>query len=95
MFLPLDGPGVNGALSITDTASELKVSATVLDDRTLVTIQPLGGAIYYGYSNAVTALTGTKVFQGQYFPLEAKHTLSIWLVAATGETIDVRITEVG
>ena len=95
MFIPLDGPGVQGALTVTDTAQELKVGASPLDQRAVVTIQPLDGDVYFGYDNSVTSLTGTKVYKGQYFPLEAGDSLSVYLVAETGDSIDVRITEVG
>ena len=95
MFLPLDGPGTHGALSVTDSPSELKVGASPFSERKVVTIQPLDGPIYFGYTNTVSSTTGTKVFQGQYFPLEAGESLNVWLVAEAGETVDVRITEVG
>ena len=95
MFNPLNGPGVQGAISVTDTAVELKVGANRLEQRAVVSFQPLDGDVYFGYDNTVTSTTGTKVFKGQYFPLEAEDQLTVYLVAATGETIDVRITEVG
>ena len=92
-FLPLDGPGVHGAISVTSTPVELKVGASVLEERTIVTMKPLNGDIYYGYSNAVTVATGTLVKKGQFWPLEAGDSLSVWLVSAG--TVDTRITEVG
>jgi hypothetical protein len=93
MFIPLNGPGVQGALSVSTTAVELKVGATPLDQRAVVTIQPLDGDVYYGYTSGVTASTGTKIFKGQVYPLEATDQLPVYIVAASG-TIDVRITEV-
>lgn len=93
MFIPLNGPGTHGNLSVTTTAVELKVGGSALDQRVVVTIQPLDGDIYFGYNDSVTASTGTKVFKGQFFPLEATDQLPVWLVAASG-TVDVRITEV-
>jgi hypothetical protein len=95
MFLPLDGPAVYGALSVTDTPSELKVGASVLGERKVVTIQPLDGPVYFGYDNSVSETTGVLVREGQYFPLEAGDSLPVWLVAESGDTVDVRITEVG
>lgn len=94
MFLPLDGPGVSGSLNVTTSAVELKVNASALEDRKVVTIQPLDGDVYFGYDSSVTSSTGTKVFKGQYFPLEAGDQLTVYLVADSG-TVDVRITEVG
>lgn len=94
MLLPLDGPGEYTAISVTDTAQEVKVGASVLEERKVITLQPIDGAIYYGYSNTVTSTTGTKIFKGQWIQLEASDRLPVWVVAATGETVDTRITEV-
>jgi hypothetical protein len=93
MFIPLNGPAVHGALSVTTTPQEVKVGASRLEERNVLTIQPLNGDVYFGYSDSVTSLTGTKIYQGQVFPLEATDELPVWIVAASG-TIDVRITEV-
>jgi fibrillarin-like rRNA methylase len=93
MYLPLDGPSVNSALSVTDTAVELKVGSNRLECRTVVTIQPLDGVIYFGFSSGVTASNGTKVFKGQYFSIEAGQSEEVWLIAESGETVDVRISE--
>lgn len=95
MYQPLDGPSVNGALSVTDSSSELKVGASALDQRTVVTIQPLDGVVYFGFASGVTASTGTKVFKGQFFALEAGENDTVYLVAESGQTVDVRITERG
>lgn len=94
MFIPLNGPALNGSLSVTTVAQELKVNASPLEDRKVVTIQPLDGDVYFGYDNSVTSSTGTLVYQGQYFPLEATEQLNVFIVSETG-TVDVRITEVG
>lgn len=94
MLQPLDGPGDQTALAVSTTPVELKVGASVLEDRKVVTIQPLDGDVYFGYTTGVTASTGTKVYERQYFPLEAGELLTVYLVAESG-TVDVRITEVG
>lgn len=93
MYLVLDGPSVNGSLLVTDSAIELKVEASVLEERAVVTIQPLDGVVYYGFSSSVTASNGTKIFKGQFFSLEAGQTETVFLVAESGQTVDVRITE--
>jgi hypothetical protein len=92
-FIPLNGPGAHGALSVTTTPQLIKVGASNLDQRTIITIQPIDGDVYFGYDNSVSSTTGTLVMEGQFFPLEATHKLDVWIVCATG-TIDVRITEV-
>ena len=94
MLLPLDGPAVYGATSVTDTPQEVKVGGSVLEERKVVTIQPTDGVIYYGYSNLVNDVSGTKIFKGQWLQLEASDKLPVWIVAASGDTVDVRISEV-
>jgi len=95
MFIPINGPGDQTNLSVSTSPQEVKVGASRLDQRTVITIQPLDGDIYFGYnSGTLTSSTGTKIFQGQYFPLEAADSLAVYVVAASG-TVDVRITEVG
>ena len=93
MLRPLDGPGVYGNISVTTTPIEVKVGSTALDERSVITIQPIDGNVYYGYDNSVSSTTGTLIFEGQFFPLEASDQLPVWLVSETG-TVDVRITEV-
>ena len=93
MFIPLNGPAIHGKLIVTTTAVEVKVGASVLEERTIITIQPVDGDIYFGYSSGVTSATGTKIFKGQIYPMEATDKLPVYIVAATG-TVDVRITEV-
>jgi hypothetical protein len=93
MFIPLNGPASYGNISVSTTAVEVKVGASVLEERTVITIQPIDGDIYYGYDNSVTSTNGTKIFKGQVYAMEATDQLPVWIVAETG-TIDVRITEV-
>lgn len=93
MFLNLDGPATYGALSVTTSAQEVKVGASALDERKVITIQPLNGDLYMGYDNSVTASTGTKIYQGQVYAMEATEKLLVFIVASTG-TVDVRITEI-
>lgn len=94
MLLPLDGPALHAAKNVTDTPQEVKVNASVLEERKAITLQPYDGVIYYGYSNTVSSTTGTKIFKGQLIQIEAGALLPVWIVANTGETVDVRITEV-
>lgn len=93
MFLNLDGPATYGALSVTTSAQEVKVGASALGERKVITIQPLDGDLYMGYNNSVTTSTGTKIFRGQTYAMEATDTLTVFVIAASG-TVDVRITEV-
>lgn len=94
MIQPLDGPAKYKNITVTDTAQEVKVDASVLEERKVVTIQPLGGPVWFGYDSSVTTTTGTKIFRGQFLHLEASYRLPVWVIADTGDSIDVRITEV-
>jgi hypothetical protein len=94
MLLPLDGPALYSAISVTDVPQEVRVGGSVLDERKIITLQPTDGVIYYGYSNAVSSSSGTKVFKGQLIHIEASHSLPVWVVASAGQTINTRITEV-
>lgn len=94
MYLPLDGPGLHSSLSVSTSAVEAKVGASRLEERQVVTIQPIDGDVYFGYSSGVTSSTGTKIYQGQVYPVEATDKLAVYVIAASG-TVDTRITEVG
>jgi len=93
MLQPLDGPALSGVLSATTTAQEVKVNATVLEERKLISVTPTDGKVWYGYDNTVTSLTGTRVTKNQTLFLEASSSLPVYIVTASG-TVDVRITEV-
>lgn len=92
MFQPLDGPGVSGSMSVS-TVVEAKVGASRLEDRKVLTLQPTDGDIYFGYSASETTSSGTKIFMGQVYPLEATDSLPVYIIAASG-TVNVRVTEV-
>ena len=93
-FIPLNGPALYGAITVTTTPQLIKVGADNLEDRKVITIQAIDGDVYFGYDNSVDHTTGTLINEGQYFPLEATNQLDVYIVCETG-TIDVRITEVG
>ena len=85
--------GVYSNLSVSTTAVEVKVGGAALANRKVVTILPEdGGPVYFGFSNAVTASTGTPVYKRQLLTMRVTDDVSVWLIAAAG-TIDVRITE--
>lgn len=94
MLLPLDGPGSYTNITVGTTAVEVKVGASRLDQRAMITIQPLTEPVYFGYDSSVTIATGTKIFAGQVFPLEAGDKLEVYIISENPGN-DVRITEVG
>jgi hypothetical protein len=87
--------GTNGTLSVDDTtgpAAEIKVAGARTGKR--VILQAIDGAVYWSYSSAVTAATGIKIEAGDV-AIWTTDTLSvpIYVVAATGDTIDCRVAE--
>ena len=94
MLLPLDGPGVYGNITVGTSATEAKVGASKLSERSMITIQPLSEAVYFGYDSSVTIATGTKIYKGQIYPMEAGDKLTIYLISENAGN-DIRITEVG
>lgn len=83
--------GVYGFLSVSTSAVEAKVGASALTDRKILTVMPTDGSIFWGYSNAVTALTGTEIFRNQLATFAVRTGVAIWLIAAGSR--NVRVTE--
>lgn len=87
MFQALDGP----AESIRKTISSsevLAVNSSALEDRQMVSIQPLDGDVYLSYiSPASQSNAFMKVFKGQYAELERSSSLPIYIVADTGSVV--------
>lgn len=76
---------------VTSTASEL--AASPLTNRVRMNIQNLGNKeIYIGQSNAVTALTGTKIPAGGSADFQFGAGADVWAITPSG-TADVRIME--
>lgn len=94
MYIPLNGPAVYGNIIANSTSIEVKIGASPLEERTVITIQPLDGNIYYGYDSSVTTSNGTKIYKGQVHTLEATDQLAVWIVSETGTNTNVRVTEV-
>lgn len=94
MYRALNGPAVHGQLLVTTTPVEVKIGGSRLEERVSISIQPLDGDLYYGYSPSVSSTDGTKIFTSQLFIIEASDTLPVYIVSESG-TVDTRITEAG
>lgn len=92
MYLPIDGPVVYKSLSVTTTATEVKVGGSVLDDRVAIMIQPIDGVVYLGFDSSVTTSNGIKIAKELVFPFECGPRVSVYLITSSG-TVDVRIVE--
>ena len=84
--------GLYKNLVVGTSAVELKVGASKLAGRKIVSIQPKGKKIYYGYDNSVTTSSGTEVFKNQSLFISVGPNQSIWLIG-NQSGINVRITE--
>ena len=82
-------------LTITTTPQEAKAGATALEGRQTLRLYNKGPQkIYWGYTNAVTDVTGEPIHKGQGITLMYGPDISIYLVTATS-TADVLVRESG
>lgn len=94
MILSLDGPAVSSSQSIS-TSVEVKVGGTALDERKMISVQPLDGNVFLSYNTPATSANGfMKIFQGQYVEVERGNTLPVYIIAETG-TVETLIGEIG
>ena len=83
--------GLFGALTVGTSAVEIKVGATLLANRKMVTIYNNSNTtMYWGYSNAVTTATGTPLNKGEFLSLRCL--ISVWVIAGSAGN-DSRVTE--
>ena len=99
MFQPLDGPSIQDRVAVTTgVVKELKVNASPLPDRQVVTIQPVDGDIwvYFGSGTTPTAATvltkGFKHVKMAKESYEAGEKQSIFIIAGSG-TVNVTFVE--
>lgn len=83
--------GVQGALSVGSTAVAARVGLVNHSGRKVLTVMPTSGNIFWGYTSAVTPLSGTVIYKKQQVTFSVSDVLTIWLIAVA--TCDVRITE--
>lgn len=90
----LTSGGTQGVLTLTlaNTAYELKVGASRLTGRKLITAIPIDRTVYWGYTNAVTVTTGTPLIKSQFISWEMDDVGSVWLICDQAAKT-VRITE--
>lgn len=79
-------------VSVTTSASELKVGVSRLTARKMIVIEPLGGDIYFGYDSSITTSNGILLKKGQIMALPIGATISVYAICASG-TQDTRIQE--
>jgi hypothetical protein len=93
MFFPCDGPSVEDEISVgAVTPTELKVGASPLRERKVVTFQPQGGRIRWGFTNGISSSKGYIAFNNQIVTVEAADTQGVYVIAESG-TVDVYFSE--
>jgi len=83
---------VYGAITVGTTAIEVKVGASPLVNRKMVTLNPQSSGVFLGYDSGVTTATGTELFKDEYISLPIGPDISVYLIA-TGANNEVRIAE--
>ena len=99
MFQPLDGPAVQTKITSVGTVTpvEVKVGASALTDRQVITLQPTGNMKVY-FSDGTTPSAATVLANGLDHAKNAKESYEagerqkVFILAASG-TIDVVIVE--
>lgn len=87
------GTGTQSALTVTNSAIEIKVGASRLANRSLITATNLGTqTIYWGYTSGVTTASGTPLVQNATGSWKVGDNQSVFLIATSGSQ-NVRITE--
>lgn len=84
--------GTQGTFSVTTTAAPLRVGASNLANRKLVTFyHDTSNVVYWGYTSAVTTSTGTPISRAQMTQWPVGPNVDIYLISTT--TVASRITE--
>lgn len=102
MFQPLDGPSVQGAISVTNSlVKELKVNASVFPDRLIISFQPLNGNVYIYFGDGVNTPSvsdmqtkGFVYYQNNIYEIEASVGQPIFVLAVS-TTVNLILAERG
>lgn len=89
MLFPLDGPSVQDEVSVNTSESELKVGASRLSERKVLTIQPVNGTIRVTFESGKP---GFYMYQGGFYSVEASESQAVYAKSLTG-TVTVVIAE--
>lgn len=87
------GNGGENSLTVGTTAIELKVGASRLEGRKLLTIfNNSNDTIYWGFSSGVTTSSGTPIFKNQMYSWSVGDNQGVYLIAGSAGN-NCRITE--
>lgn len=89
----LNAGGTQGAITVGTSAVEVKVGASALTNRKLVTLHNNSNATFYwGYTSGVTTSTGTPIFKDQVMFWAAKSSAPIYVITGSAGK-NGRVTE--
>lgn len=87
------GTGVQGAVTVSTTAVEVKVGVSRLANRKSLTAHNNSSAtLYWGYTSGVTVANGTPLFKDQFISWDVGEDQPIFMIAGSGSN-NVRVTE--
>lgn len=93
MFLPLDGPAAQDLISVGDVSQvEIKVGASALTERKVVTIQPFGGKLRIFFVSGLNTDHGLLLVNKEKATFEASESQTMYMISESG-TIDVLVIE--
>jgi len=88
-----DSGGVEGAITVTTTATAVRVGGSNLANRKILTaLKNSIGTVFWGYNNTVTTSSGTPFVNNQFMSWAAGPNITIWMIASSGSH-NVRVTE--
>ncbi len=91
----LNAGGTQGSLSVTSTATEIRVGASNLANRKSIMIYNNStNTIYWGVTNAVTVANGIPLPPQSFISLSFSNTVTVWGIAPAALTAEMRIVEV-
>lgn len=90
MYLQLDGPSIQDVITVGTSEVEIKVGASPLTERKVITIQP-NADIKLLFVSGLPATKGLLIQAGQIATLEATDKQSIYLIMESGSTTVVVI----
>lgn len=99
MFIELDGPASQSRVSVTTTTiQEMKVNASPLDERKVITFQPIGDYLYVYFGDGITTPSVATIQSDGFeyppglFSIEAAGNQPVYMLAKNA-TLDVVFVE--
>jgi len=83
----LDGPAVQGTITVGTSVSEAKIGASAFEDRKVIMAQAKNNSIFWSYDAGVTTSTGFELYPGTFVQIETGPDLPVYFVAASNTTV--------